>query len=47
MNSRIQYYLVKQTRSKYWQMRYTIPGEKERAKSLGISSKKAAQKAML
>jgi len=47
MNSGIQCYLVKQKRSPYWQMRYTLPGEKERAKSLKVRDERTANRRML
>jgi integrase len=46
MNSGIQCYLVKQARSPYWQMRYTLPGEKERAKSLRVRDERTANRRM-
>ncbi len=46
MNSGIQCYLVKQKRSPYWQMRYKLPGEKERAKSLRVRDERTANRLM-
>jgi len=47
MNTGIQCYLVKQARSPYWHMRYTLPGEKERSMSLRVRDERTANRKML
>lgn len=47
MSTGIQCYLVKQPRSPYWHMRYTLPGEKERSKSLRVRDERTANRRML
>jgi integrase len=46
MNTGITCYLVKQKRSPYWHMRYTLPGEKEHSKSLGVRDERTAKRKM-
>jgi integrase len=46
MRTGIQAYLVKQKTSPYWHMRYTVPGHKERSRSLRVRGEKAANKLM-
>ncbi len=46
MSTGIQCYLVKRPNSPYWHMRYTLPGEKVRSRSLRVRDERTAKRRM-